>query len=252
MTKRQKFFKQYGSTIFICLWTFTALIISQFIVIFPMYWLLGEKISQPLWTCIYYAIDYIVALLLAIAAPYQLLKWWEGRRKDRSKQLANEFKPDKTTLGIDKWPSFVDIGLAPIGYIIYIVLANMVTNFMSNFSWFNADETQDVGFSYYISGNDRLIAILALVFIAPIAEEIIMRGWLYGKLREKTGLIVSILITSLVFAILHWQWNVSVSVFMLSLVLCSLREITGSIWSGMMLHMLSNGIAFYALYSIGV
>ena len=31
----------------------------------------------------------------------------------------------------------------------------------------------------------EFFAMLAIVFIAPIVEEIIMRGWLYGKLRDK-------------------------------------------------------------------
>ena len=90
--------------------------------------------------------------------------------------------------------------------------------------------------------------MIALVFIAPIAEEILMRGWLYGKLRTKLKAPLAILLVSLVFALLHGQWNVGVTVFSLSLVLCTLREITGTIWSGIILHMLSNGIAFYLLY----
>ena len=94
--------------------------------------------------------------------------------------------------------------------------------------------------------------MIALVFIAPIAEEIIMRGWLYGKLRSRLPLPLAIVLTSILFGFLHGQWNVGVGVFALSLVLCSLREITGTIWSGILLHILSNGIAFYLLYIGGV
>lgn len=90
--------------------------------------------------------------------------------------------------------------------------------------------------------------MLALVIIAPIAEEIIMRGWLYGKLRSRLKVPLAILLVSIVFAFLHGQWNVGVGVFVLSLVLCGLREITGTIWSGILLHIISNGIAFYLLY----
>ena len=62
---------------------------------------------------------------------------------------------------------------------------------------------------------------------------------------------LAIFLTSILFAVLHGQLNVGITVFVLSVVLCGLREITGTIWSGMLLHILSNGIAFYILY-IGI
>ena len=109
-------------------------------------------------------------------------------------------------------------------------------------------------------GFDRILAFLTLVVIAPIAEEIIFRGWLYGKLREKLngrlsemwGIILSAFITSLLVGLVHLQWNVGVNVFALSIVLCAMREITGTIYAGMLTHMLKNGLAFYLIYVIGV
>lgn len=223
--------------IFLIAWVVLSMIISQSVVGAPMFWLLGEKFVQPLWTGLYYLLSYSLAIALIIFVPPRL-----------SKKLSTT----PTELGIDRWPTFVDIGLAPIGYIVYIMLANFLTQLMRFFPWFNADETQDVGFTAgYLSGPEKIIAIISLVVIAPLAEELIMRGWLYGKLRSRTKCWVAIILTSLTFALLHGQWNVGVSVFMLSVVLCSLREITGTIWSGVLLHMLSNGIAFYLLYIAG-
>ena len=40
--------------------------------------------------------------------------------------------------------------------------------------------------------------------------------------------------------------------FALSIVLCGLREITGTIHAGILLHMLKNGIAFYLLFVMGM
>lgn len=45
-------------TIFVLAWTALAMIASQSI-IYPMAWILGSKITSPLWTCIYYAITYL-------------------------------------------------------------------------------------------------------------------------------------------------------------------------------------------------
>ena len=96
------------------------------------------------------------------------------------------------------------------------------------------------------------MAFISLVVIAPIAEEIIFRGWLYGKLRARLSLIPAVLLTSILFGAVHGQWNVGVNVFVMSIVMCLQREITGTVYSGIILHMLKNGIAFYLLYIIGI
>lgn len=248
--------------IFLLLWTVVAIIASQFLIAYPMAWLLGDASLQPLWTAVYNALVYLLTLVLVILVPPRLYQLYQRRRsakpatpgqtaaKTSTAPVAttNPFATNRAELGFKHLPTFIDLGLAPIGYIVHLVLATALTSLMSLFTWFNADQVQDTGFSYFITGGERFIAMLALVFVAPIAEEILMRGWLYGKLRTKLKAPLAILLVSLVFAALHGQWNVGVTVFSLSLVLCTLREITGTIWSGIILHMLSNGIAFYLLY----
>ena len=248
--------------IFLLLWTVVAIIASQFLIAYPMAWLLGDASLQPLWTAVYNALVYLLTLVLVILVPprlYQLYQRHRSAKPATSGQTAaktstapvatpNPFATNRTELGFKHLPTFIDLGLAPIGYIVHLVLATALTSLMSLFTWFNPDQVQDTGFNYFITGGERFIAMLALVFVAPIAEEILMRGWLYGKLRTKLKAPLAILLVSLVFAALHGQWNVGVTVFSLSLVLCTLREITGTIWSGIILHMLSNGIAFYLLY----
>lgn len=237
-----RFNKQtFWFTIFCLAWVAVTMTASQFIVGLPMIWILRDNFTQPLWTCVYYALSYSLTLLLVLLAPKLIVK-------SKSKKLQADFGTNAEELGFKTLPTFVDIGLAPVGYVIYLAIAAVLTNLMSLFPWFNAEQAQDVGFSYFITTGDRVIAMIALVFIAPIAEEIIMRGWLYGKLRSRMKVPLAMLLVSALFGVLHGQWNVGVGVFALSLVLCGLREITGTIWSGILLHMLSNGIAFYLLY----
>lgn len=243
--------------VLLLIWVAVAMTISQYIIGLPMMWILDSKFSQPFWTCIYYGLTYILSLILVIIVPPKVINKLKTRANAKSNkksqsisQFTNlpDFNTSREELGLKDLPTVIDVGLAPVSYVVYLVLSGIFTSIMSAFTWFNAEETQDVGFGYFITTGDRVVAMIALVFIAPIAEEIIMRGWLYGKLREKLKIPVAMLLTSLLFGFLHGQWNVSVGVFALSLVLCGLREITGTIWSGMLLHMLSNGIAFYLLY----
>ena len=88
--------------------------------------------------------------------------------------------------------------------------------------------------------------------IAPIMEEIIFRGFLYGKLRVRIPKWVAIFVTSLVFGLVHLQWNVGISVFAMSIVTCTLREITGTIYAGMLVHIINNAVAFYLVYVAGM
>lgn len=253
--------------IFVVAWTILSLTISQTLVALVLRLIAGSSVSEPFWTLVFYILRYTLTLASVIFLPPRLwgLLYDRPRKKQKTTQspkasakpdsaqtAENPFDTTPEELGISKWPTFVDLGLAPIGYIVYILLATVLTGLMSMlFSWFNADQAQDVGFAYFLTTSDRIFAMLAIVFVAPIFEELIMRGWFYGKIRNKLGAVASTIIVSLVFAVLHGQWNVGVSVFILSLVLCTLREITGTIWSGMLLHILSNGIAFYIVYVMG-
>lgn len=234
------------SILVLLVWCFAGVVVGQIAVAWPMYWILGaEKFSQPVWTAVYSALSYIVALLLIILIPMVLFKKWHVTRKD---------------LGLSGLPTWTDIGLAVVGFIVATVIAGLLTASFSVFPWFDAEATQDVGFNYYIAGFDRVVAFITLVVIAPIAEEIIFRGWLYGLIRKKTSakmadiwsVVLSSFLVSALFGLVHFQWNVGINVFAMSLVLCAMREITGTIYSGILMHMIKNGVAFWLLYILGM
>lgn len=238
-------------------WVGASVVVSQLAVGYLMIWIIGvEEFSKPVPTAIFSALSYVVAMVLIILVP-----WLISRKRDKKKGVPTEGKVAQLkTLGLYGWPTWTDLGLAPVGFLVYALLAGAIVALFSLFPWFDAEEVQEVGFSYYVSGFDRIVAFLTLVVVAPIAEEIIFRGWLYGKMREKiaaeysnmVSMVVSILLVSILFGIVHMQWNVGVNVFAMSIVLCGLREITGTIYAGILLHMLKNGVAFWLLYMMGM
>lgn len=154
-----------------------------------------------------------------------------------------------TELGFRKTLSWRDIILAVPAFIVYMFLSGALLSGLSGLiPWIETDQPQTLGFQHLANYTEFILAFVMLVVVAPLAEEIMMRGYLFGKLRTRLSFWWSALIASLTFAVLHWQWNVGIDVFALSLVLCGLREMTGSIWSGTLVHMLKNGIAFYFLF----
>lgn len=237
----------------LCLWVLISVLAVQFIVSNIMFRILGaESFKRPVWIAAYSAITYVVAMILILFVPLAL---------KRKKAEKTEIKDLRNDIGLKDLPTWTDIGLAPVGFIVSLILAALLVSlFGLIFPWFNAEEAQNLGFSTYDTSANRIIAFFTLIVIAPIAEEIIFRGFLYGKLRErlsekvseKIGILIATFLTSLFFGIAHLQWNVGVNVFALSLVLCALREITGSIYAGILTHMIKNGVAFYLLYVVGV
>jgi abortive infection protein len=87
--------------------------------------------------------------------------------------------------------------------------------------------------------------------LTPLFEELIFRGFLYGKLRIRAvPWWLSAVVVSALFGLAHMQWNVAIDVFCLSMVACALREVTGSIWAGTLLHIIKNMIAFIIKFVI--
>lgn len=208
-----------------------GLIISPFIS--------ADVMAIPAVSVLFSIISYGLALLMIIYLPPKIFK----------KKLA---KSSRESLGLRGLPTWTDIGLAPVGYIATIVLAAGVTALFNLMPWFDANEVQDLGYSHYMVGFERGIVFVLLAIIAPIVEELIFRGWLYGKLRVKIPKWVAIIVTSLVFGLVHLQWNVGITVFCMSIVTCTLREITGSIYAGTLVHIINNSVAFYLVYVAGM
>src|SRR5262245_54068084 len=84
---------------------------------------------------------------------------------------------------------------------------------------------------------------LTLVIVAPVAEEIMFRGFLFrGWVRSEQSAIPAILIISLLFAAIHVQydWFGIVQVFFIGLLLAIARWRTGSTLVTIAMHVLAN------------
>lgn len=178
-------------------------------------------------------IVYVMALVLIILPPLYLLN----------------SKVSRDSLGLKGLPTWTDILLAPIGYIASMVATIAVLLVVQAVApSFDLNEAQDVGFNGIYLNIDKAIAFVALVVLAPIAEELIFRGYLYGKLRTRLSAIPAIILVSVLFGLMHGQWNVGIVVGVMSVFLCVARELTGTIYAGILMHMIRNGLAFYLLY----
>jgi hypothetical protein len=89
----------------------------------------------------------------------------------------------------------------------------------------------------------------AVVLFAPVFEETFFRGFLFaGLVRSRLGSAGTIILTSLVWASLHLQYNVvgMATIVILGLVLGAVRLKTRSLWSTILIHALWNAAALTA------
>lgn len=230
--------RYWGLTLLLLLWVLAGYILAQALII-GLIWVLTRfgvsfsYLDETVLNVVLVAAVYLLTLIIVLSVP------WLLKRRPTSKE----------TLGLQRLPSWKDIGLAPAGFVVYMVGSVVLLAIISTvIPGFDAEQVQQNGFEDIGQRYEYILAFATLVVIAPLAEEILFRGYLYGKIRSKVPMWMAIVLVSGLFAAVHGQWNVALDVFALSIVLCLLRETTGSIWSGVLLHMIKNGVAFYFLF----
>jgi membrane protease YdiL (CAAX protease family) len=220
------------------LWVFLGFMLAQALILALISGLQAagvsfDGINPTILNTVGAAVIYALAILLVLGVP------WLVKKRPTTRE----------ELGLHRLPTWMDILWAPAGMVAYFILTSLVTAFAMGFLTFvDYGQTQETGFAEIAAQSEYVLAFISLVIVAPFAEEVLFRGYLFGKLRKYAPLWLSILITSLLFAVVHFQWNVGLDVFALSIVLCLLRVVSGSLWPSILLHMLKNGVAFYFLF----
>jgi uncharacterized protein len=86
-------------------------------------------------------------------------------------------------------------------------------------------------------------SLAAAVLIAPICEEVFFRSFTFMGLRNGMPLAQSIVISGLIFAVAHGDPGSFPVLFVIGLALAVMRWRTYSIWPGIILHTLNNGLS---------
>lgn len=94
-----------------------------------------------------------------------------------------------------------------------------------------------------------LVALLgiAVVLGAPISEELFFRGFVFGGLRRRLGVLPPSLMTGALFSLAHLQLGLLIPFSLIGMVLSLVYERTGSIRFTIALHMIFNTVSFVVL-----
>jgi membrane protease YdiL (CAAX protease family) len=90
---------------------------------------------------------------------------------------------------------------------------------------------------------------MLLIVVAPFAEEIFFRGFLYQSFRNSLGVPLGALLSALIFGAIHLEFFKLVQLAILGVILALLFEKTGSLWPPIILHAVNNALAFAVLMS---
>lgn len=236
----------------------------------------------PLAAILFTVLTYFVSQLvvgITIGFIFGLMNWGESRVNQWLESTTGQFIVMSTSalvtlllvwlfldikqasfraLGFSRWPKWGDAARVVAGFFVYFVFFIIAATIAAAVFGVNTEQEQEIGFESAKAGGGGLILVfISLVILPPLVEEILFRGALFGGLRKKLPFIWATIITSLFFAAPHLLgssvsllWIAAVDTFVLSLVLCYVREKTGALWASIGIHAIKNGLAFLYLFVI--
>ena len=89
-------------------------------------------------------------------------------------------------------------------------------------------------------------SLLVMAVLAPLVEEAVFRGLLYGWLAGRWGTVAAWIVSSVLFAAAHVEPAHAILVLPLGLWFGWLRRRTDSLWPSLVAHAVNNGVAVVA------
>ena len=154
-------------------------------------------------------------------------------KKDRRARIAGGLvtgqKPNRLSIG--------ECGLILVMGAGFAHFANMFVNMIGSF--LNAEEYQET-MSQLTDGKSMFFLIVCMGIIAPLAEEIVFRWLIYLRLRDYMRMGAAAVISGLIFGIYHGNLVQAVYASLLGIVFAYILDISGCLWSSVLLHMGAN------------
>ena len=104
-----------------------------------------------------------------------------------------------------------------------------------------SEEYQNASDAFY--GSTFGLEILGSALITPFLEELLHRGVVFGRLRMRMGMWPAVIVSALIFAILHFNLVQFIYAFLLGIVFALFVEKTGCLYPAVIAHIVANGIA---------
>lgn len=100
-------------------------------------------------------------------------------------------------------------------------------------------------------GDDMLgvtVAVLFVVFIGPLLEEIFFRGFIYRVFLKVWPSGLASFLTAMLFALFHLQPQVVIPLLIIGVFLNEIYRLSGSLWVAYWFHVLNNAVSFGVMF----
>lgn len=140
-----------------------------------------------------------------------------------------------------RWPGWrMVLALAPLSVVVMWLIFSFMqgVGYMRWMESMGVEMVQDSVRALQVREDGRVVALMifAAVVVAPVCEEIVFRGFLYGVAKRFCGTLPAALGSALVFTAAHASLLTLLPLALFGLVLAWLYERTGSIWAPVAAH----------------
>ncbi|HVB14715.1 MAG TPA: type II CAAX endopeptidase family protein [Candidatus Dormibacteraeota bacterium] len=157
-------------------------------------------------------------------------------------------------LGLRRFPLWVVILMPPFALFLQVLTGIMSEILSPLLGGMKNPQGCDISQAF---GADPYLAVISIAVIAPLVEETVFRGFIYGGLRRRWGVTVSVVVSALIFSLAH-TFSVGGSILLLGpslfvagVALAIVYERSRSLVPGMALHASFNLIAVAAIFLLG-
>ncbi|MEP0545297.1 MAG: type II CAAX endopeptidase family protein [Rhodothermales bacterium] len=140
------------------------------------------------------------------------------------------------------------LGLAGVGLLTLLPLVSWLGELNARLplpeAWQAWDEQQSALLEQVLGAELNVFYVLLVVALTPaICEEVMFRGYLQRQVERRLGVVWSIVLVGLVFGMFHLRPTQVLPLATLGMYLGFSVWVTGSLWAGVLIHLMNNGLA---------
>ncbi len=133
--------------------------------------------------------------------------------------------------------------------VLFILLLEPLITVVNALSMLVTDNTV-AGISDQIIQLPLLGMLLGIAVYGPFAEELVFRGVIHRSYRQRGNRLKALLLSSLLFGLMHMNLNQACYAFVIGIALALLVEATGSILPAFIAHFCVNGLSVVLMYIV--
>ncbi len=135
------------------------------------------------------------------------------------------------------WPGIAGVSMAGLGVVM------LGFDFLGRFLPMPKETPFD---QFFANPSDAYLTAVFAISLGPLMEELFFRGFLYPVIARRMGAVWGILLTALPFGLIHFyqygrSWGAVLIIFLVGIVLTTVRAVTKSVASSFLTHVGYNG-----------